>query len=143
VSAPVDRVARGHFEGKVAAPARLDPHATRQRDDAGSVEDAIVQPPLLQVVRLAGVPVLVGGEEAFEEVDPLEVGLLRHLLLPNQRPVQQLPPGPVMSNRQFLRETLNPCSSSSCVAGTSSPPPMRASIPMRPVFPTCRNGTTS
>ena len=103
-----------------------------------------MQTPLLQVVRLGGVPVLVGGEEAFEEVDPLEVGLLRHCILRTFSGLgEEHTSGPVVSNRQFLRESPSFCSSSSCMAGTSSCPPMRASTPMRPVLPTCRNGTSS
>jgi hypothetical protein len=84
VAAAVDAEARGHFEGQVATAARLDLQpAARHRDDPWRVQHAVVQAPLLQVVRLGCVPVLVGGEEAFEEVDTLEVGLLRHCILQN------------------------------------------------------------
>src|SRR5262249_36455106 len=43
---------------------------------AGRVEQLVVQPPLLHVVELGLVPVLLGGEEPLEEVDPLEALLL-------------------------------------------------------------------
>jgi hypothetical protein len=60
------------LEGQVAAGAgdHLELAGVLQQD-AGRVGQALVQLPLLDVIGLGVVPVVLGGEEALEEVDPL------------------------------------------------------------------------
>src|SRR3989449_984064 len=94
VSAPVDAVAGSDLEGEIAAAARRQFESARlDRHHARRMQDAVVQAPLLEVVGLRRVPVLVGGEEALEEVDPLEVGLLRHCVLRPCGPSRKRPKG--------------------------------------------------
>src|SRR5207237_2969486 len=97
----VDAVARRHLEGEVAFAASLyTKAATGNRHHTRRVQHAVVQAPLLEVIRLGGVPVLVRGEEAFEEVDPLEVGLLRHCILRKRAALPETSEAAVLSNQK-------------------------------------------
>ncbi len=86
VALAVDGVAGLHLERQVAARARVDLQLARiTGDDARRVAETIVQLALVEVIALGVVPVVLGGEESFEEVDPLEsltlrVAFGRHLL---------------------------------------------------------------
>jgi len=102
VAPAVDAVSRSHLEREVTAAAcRQSKSAALHRDDARRVQHAVVQAPFFQMIGFRRVPVLVSGEEAFEEVDPFEVGLLRHCILRTVPPFQQTTEGQVMSNQQL------------------------------------------
>ncbi|TMA24790.1 MAG: hypothetical protein E6J88_10575 [Deltaproteobacteria bacterium] len=101
VPAPVDAVTRRNLEGKVTAAAGLYTKATTgDGNHTRRVQHAVVQATLLEVIRLGGVPVLVRGEEAFKEVDPLEVGLLRHCILRKRAALPETSEAAVLSNQK-------------------------------------------
>ncbi len=73
----VDRVARHHLDGEVAPLAREDAELPREaRNDAAAMADLVVEPPLVDVVPLAGLEVLALEPETVEVVQP-EVSLDR------------------------------------------------------------------